>query len=57
MKKLPSKQKKLYKSVEEYMQIAVIYTVKGFGIFNKAEIDVFFWDSVPFSMIQWMLAI
>ena len=48
-------------------QIIVIYTVKGFGIVNKAEIDVFLELSVQtnsvqtkrfsFSMIQWMLAI
>ena len=35
----------------------MIHTVKGFGIVNKAEIDVFFWNSLAFSMIQWMLAI
>ena len=31
-------------------------TVKGFGIVNKAEMDVFL-NSLTFSMIQWMLAI
>ena len=30
---------------------------KGFGIINKAEVDVFFWYSPPFYMIQQMLAI
>ena len=30
---------------------------KGFGIVNKTEIDVIFWNSLAFSMIQWMLAI
>ena len=35
----------------------VIHTVKGFGIVNKAEINVFFWNSLAFLMIQWMLAI
>ena len=38
-------------------QFIVIHTVKGFGIVSKAEIDVFFWNSLAFSMIQWMLAI
>ena len=33
----------------------VIHTVKGFGVVNKAEIDVFLVLSC-FSMIQWMLA-
>ena len=34
----------------------VVHTVKGFGIFNKAKIYVF-WNSLAFSMIQQMLAI
>ena len=37
-------------------QFIVIHTVKGFGIVNKAEIDVF-WNSLAFLMIQRMLAI
>ena len=37
-------------------QFVVTYLVKGFGIVNKAEIDVF-WNSLAFLMIQWMLAI
>ena len=37
-------------------QFIVIHTVKGFGIVNKPEIDVF-WNSLAFSMIQWMLPI
>ena len=37
-------------------QFIVIHTVKGFGIVNKAEIDVFL-ELLCFSMIQWMLAI
>ena len=36
-------------------QFIVIHTVKGFGIVNKAEIDVF-WNSLAFSMIQQILA-
>ena len=35
----------------------VIHTVKGFGIVNKAEVDVFLWSFLAFSIIQWMLAI
>ena len=37
-------------------QCVVIHTVKGFGIVNKAEIDVFL-ELLAFSMIQWMLAV
>ena len=33
-----------------------IHTVKGFGIINKAEVEIF-WNSPAFSMIQCMLAI
>ena len=33
----------------------VIHTVKGFGIVNKAEVDVFL-ELSHFSMIQWMLS-
>ena len=37
-------------------QFVVIHRVKGFGLVNKAEIDVFFWNSLASSMIQQMLA-
>ena len=37
-------------------QFVVIHTVKGFGIVNKTEVNVF-WNSLPFLMIQRMLAI
>ena len=37
-------------------QFVVIHTVKGFGVVNKADAD-FFWNSLPFPMIQQMLAI
>ena len=37
-------------------QYVVIHTVKGFGIVNKAEIDVFL-ELLAFSMIQWMFAV
>ena len=39
------------------IQYALIHTVKGFGIASKAEVDVFFWNSLAFSMIQEMLTI
>ena len=42
---------------QNFPQFIVIHTVKGFGIVDKAEIDVFFWNSLAFSMIQRMLAI
>ena len=41
--------------LKNYPQFIVIHTVKGFGIVNKAEIDVFL--ELSFSMIQQMLAI
>ena len=41
---------------QNFPQFIVIHTVKGFGIVNKAEIDVFL-NSLAFSMIQQMLAI
>ena len=42
---------------QNFPQFVVVHTVKGFGIVNKAEIDVFSWNSLAFSVIQWMLAI
>ena len=42
--------------LKNFPQFIVIHTVKGFGIVNKAEIDVF-WNSLALSMIQRMLAI
>ena len=41
---------------QNFPQLIVIHTVKGFGIVNKAQIDIF-WNSLAFSMIQRMLAI
>jgi len=41
---------------QNFPQFIVIHTVKGFGIVNKAEIDVF-WNSLAFLMIQQMLTI
>ena len=42
--------------LKNFPQFIVIHTVKGLGIVNKAKVDVF-WNSLAFSMIQWMLAI
>ena len=42
--------------LRNFPQCVVIYTVKGFGIVNKAEVDVFL-EFFCFSMIQRMLAI
>ena len=41
---------------KNFPQFVVNYTVKGFGIVNKAE-KMFFWNSLAFLMIQRMLAI
>ena len=41
---------------QDFPHFIVIHTVKGFGIVNKAEIDVF-WNSFAFLMIEWMLPI
>ena len=41
--------------LKNFSQMVVIHTVKGFGIVNKAEIDVFR-NCLAFSMIQQMLA-
>ena len=42
--------------LKSFPQFVGIDTVKDFGIVSKAEVDVF-WNSLAFSMIQWMLAI
>ena len=41
---------------KNFSQFVVIQTVKDFSVVNKAQVD-FFWNSLGFSMIQWMLAI
>ena len=41
---------------KNFPEFVVIYTVKDFCVVNKAEVN-FFWNSLAFSMIQWMLAI
>ena len=43
---------------KNFPQFVVIHTVKCFSAVNEAEVDFFFfWNSLAFSMIQWMLAI
>ena len=37
-------------------QFVVIYTLKGFGMVNKIEVELF-WNSLAFAMIQQLLAI
>ena len=40
-----------------FPQFVVIHTIKAFTIVSEAEVDVFFWNFLASSMIQWMLAI
>ena len=42
--------------LKNFPQFVVVHTVKGFIIVSEADENVF-WDSLAFSMIQWMLAI
>ena len=42
---------------KNFPQFVVIHTVKGFSVVSEAEENVFFWNFLAFSMIQWMLAI
>ena len=34
---------------KNFLQFVVIHTVKRFGIVNKAEVDIFFWNSFFFN--------
>ena len=43
----------LFKS---FPQIVVIHIAKDFSVVNEAEVDDF-WNSLPFSIIQGMLAV
>ena len=43
--------------LKNFPQFAVIHTVKGLSVVSEAEVDVYFWNSLTFSMIQQMLAI
>ena len=45
-----------YHLFKNFPRFVVIHTVKGFSIVSEAE-TCFFWNSLAFSMIQWMLAI
>ena len=38
---------------KNFPQFVVIHTVKGFSIVSETEV-MFFWNSLAFSMIQWM---
>ena len=42
----------LFLSLLEFSTVYCDLTVKGFGIVNKAEIDVFSWNFLAFFMIQ-----
>ena len=37
---------------KNFPQFVLIHTVKSFSIVNETEVDVFFWNSLAFSMIQ-----
>jgi hypothetical protein len=37
---------------KNFLDFVVIHIVKGFSIVNESEIEVFFWNSLAFSMIQ-----
>ena len=41
--------------LKNFPQFVVIHTVRGFGVVNKAEVDIFL--ELSFLMIQQMLAI
>ena len=44
--------------LKNFLQLVVIHIVKGFGLVNEAEVDVFLeLNCLDFSMIQQMLAI
>ena len=42
---------------KNFPQFVVIHTDKDFSLANEAEIDFFFWNSLAFSMFQWMVMI
>ena len=46
-----------YSHLFQNFQFVVIHTVKGFGIVNKAEVDVFLWNTVAFFLIQRILVV
>ena len=47
----------LYSCLLKNFPVCGIRTVKGFSIVIEAKVDVFFWNFLAFSVIQWMLAI
>ena len=42
--------------LKKFPQFVVVHTVKGFSIVSEADGNIF-WDSLSFSMIQWILTI
>ena len=42
---------------KNFLQFVVIHTVRGFSIVNEAEVHVFFWNPLSYSVIQHMLTI
>ena len=42
--------------LKNFPQFVLVHTVKEFSMVSEADRNVF-WDSLSFSMIQWMLAI
>ena len=42
---------------KNFPQLVIIHTFKDLSIFSEAEVDVFFWNSLDYFMIQQMLAI
>ena len=42
---------------KNFPYFVVIHTVKGLSVVNEAKVGIFFWNSLAFSMIQWVLVI
>ena len=40
---------------KNFPQLVVIHKVKGFSLVSEAEVEIVFWNSLAFSMIQWRL--
>ena len=40
---------------KNFLQFVVIHTVNGFSVVSEAKVD-FFWNSLVFSVIRWILA-
>ena len=47
----------IFPSLEEFSTVCCESHSQAFGIINKVEVDLFFWYSLAFSMIQRLLAI